>query len=185
MSHLLRVLALASIVAVSGCSSVAVEDYSSDTPRFIAEDFFDGSLIASGVLKDRSGKVIRRFTADIKAYWVDDVGTLEEDFVFDDGEESRRVWTLTPNGDRTYVATAGDVVGDGLANVSGNAMFLDYVLRVPYKDGTIDLRIDDRMYLVSPTVLINESVMSKYGFRVGEILLSIERQEPLPGDRQS
>ena len=54
-------------------------------------------------------------------------------------------------------------------------MFLDYVLRVPYKDGTIDVRIDDRMYLVTPDTLINESVMRKFGFRVGEILLSIER----------
>jgi hypothetical protein len=54
-------------------------------------------------------------------------------------------------------------------------MFLKYVLRVPYGDGSIDLSIDDRMYLVTPDLLINESVMRKFGFRVGEILLTIQR----------
>jgi hypothetical protein len=56
-------------------------------------------------------------------------------------------------------------------------MFLDYVLRVPYKNGTIDLRLDDRMYLISPSVLINETKISKYGFNVGSLILSITRVE--------
>ncbi|MEM6484350.1 MAG: DUF3833 domain-containing protein [Pseudomonadota bacterium] len=159
------------------CSSIEVTDYVGASPEFVPNEFFSGDLTASGVVKNRSGKVIRRFTADIVAYWKNGVGTLEEDFVFDDGEVSRRVWTLTPDGVGTYAATAGDVVGTGNARTSGNAMFLDYVLRVPYKDGSIDLKIDDRMYLVTPSILINESVMRKFGFRVGEIVLTIERQE--------
>lgn len=161
---------------VSGCSSVTVDDYASNTPVLVAEEFFDGQLTAHGVVKDRGGKVIRSFTADIKAYWRDGVGTLEEDFVFDDGEIDRRVWTLTPAGPNRYVGTAGDVVGEGEVTIAGNSMFLDYVLRIPYGDGTLDLRIDDRMYLVSPDVLINESRMVKFGLQVGEILLVIERQ---------
>ena len=49
---------------------------------------------------------------------------------------------------------------------------------MPWRDGSIDLRIDDRMYLVDEQTLINESVMYKFGFRVGEILLVIRRLEP-------
>lgn len=180
---LLRVVLLATIFAVSACSSVSVKDYVDNTPVFQPESFFDGKLVAKGVLKDRSGLVIRRFTADINAYWREGIGTLEEDFLFDDGEESRRVWTLTPapssTETRSYVATAGDVVGEGRANVAGNAMFLDYVLRVPYGDGSIDLAIDDRMYLVSSDLLINESQMRKFGVSVGQILLSIQRLGPI------
>ncbi|GAB5414156.1 MAG: DUF3833 domain-containing protein [Congregibacter sp.] len=164
------------ILMTAACSSVQVSDYTDKQPLFIPEEFFSGALVASGVLKDRSGRVTRRFTADINAYWRDDVGVLEEDFEFDDGELSRRVWTLTPTGGGRYRATAGDVVGDGEARTAGNAMFLDYVLRVPYKDSTIDLKIDDRMYLVTPDLLINESVMRKFGLRVGEIVLTIQRQ---------
>ncbi|MFK7831079.1 MAG: DUF3833 domain-containing protein [Congregibacter sp.] len=162
---------------VSACASVSVDDYATMEPEFVPERFFDGPLVATGMVKDRGGRVIRRFTADIDASWVDGIGTLDERFLFSDGEESHRVWTLMPLGQGRYRATAGDVVGDGHAQVAGNAMFLDYVLQVPYGDGTIDLTIDDRMYLITPDTLVNESVMRKFGFRVGGIVLSIERQD--------
>ena len=158
---------VAACLALAGCSAGGVGQYADREPRLVPEEFFNGDLRAHGVIKDRSGNVIRYFNASIKAYWVDGVGTLEEDFVFDDGELSRRVWTLEPTGENTYRGTAGDVVGDGELTVAGNSMFLDYVLRVPYRDGTIDLRIDDRMYLVSPDVLINESQNAETGFQRG------------------
>jgi hypothetical protein len=163
---------------LGGCAGVDVADYAAERPQLVAEEFFDGDLVATGVVKNRSGRVIRRFTADIDASWTDGVGTLDEDFVFDDGSTDKRIWRLQPLGGGRYSATAGDVVGVGEAQVAGNAMFLDYVLRVPYGDGDIDLRIDDRMYLVTPGRLINESVMRKFGVRVGEILLVIERRDP-------
>ena len=168
-------LLLAIAMTIAGCGSVTVDDYAGNTPELIAEQFFDGQLTAHGVVKDRGGKVIRSFNADIRAYWQDGVGTLEEDFVFDDGETDRRVWTLTPAGPGRYAGTAGDVVGEGEVTIAGNSMFLDYVLRIPYGDGTLDIRIDDRMYLVHPDVLINESRMIKFGLQVGEILLVIKR----------
>lgn len=171
-----RLLFAAVVLALAaGCSSVAVEDYSDMRPRFIPAEFFDGRLTAHGVVMNRGGKVTRHFNADIQASWADGVGTLEEDFVFDDGEQQRRVWTLTPDGRGGYIGRAGDVVGDGSLSFSGNAVFLDYVLRVPYGDGTIDVSVDDRMYLVSPDVLVNESRLSKFGFDVGRILLTILR----------
>ena len=95
--------------------------------------------------------------------------------MFDDGEQQTRVWTLKPSGDNLYVATAGDVIGDGKMKVAGNSLFLDYVLRVPYDGDSIDLRIDDRMYLVSDRILLNESIMTKWGFEVGSIMLVIEK----------
>jgi hypothetical protein len=163
------------LLLASGCSSVTVEDYQAMVPEFIPSEFFNGRLTAHGVVMSRGGSVTRLFNAEISAYWKNGVGTLEEDFVFDDGEEQRRVWTLTPDGSGGYIGRAGDVVGDGSLRFAGNAVFLDYVLRIPYGDGTLDLRVDDRMYLVSPNVLINESQLSKLGFDVGRILLTIVR----------
>ncbi|HAN26736.1 MAG TPA: DUF3833 domain-containing protein [Haliea salexigens] len=168
-------LLLVLLLGLSGCGVVTVDEYASNQPTLTPETFFQGQLTAHGVIKDRGGKVIRYFNADIKAYWQDGIGTLEEDFLFDDGELDRRVWTLTPTGEGQYVGTAGDVVGEGKITVAGNSMFLDYVLQIPWDDGTLDLRIDDRMYLVNPTTLINESIMTKFGIRVGEILLVISK----------
>ena len=177
----MNLLVKATIVAagmafISACSSVTIDRYAGNKPQLVAEEFFNGQLAAHGIVKDRSGEVMRYFSASIKAYWVDGIGTLDESFVFDDGEEQTRVWKLRPNADGSYVATAGDVIGEGKMKVAGNSLFLDYVLRIPYGDDTIDLRIDDRMYLVSEKVLLNESVMTKWGFKVGQITLVIEKK---------
>lgn len=171
-----RALVMLSIIATASCSSVSVEDYTDNKPRLVAEEFFNGELSAHGIVKDRGGQVIRYFSAEIDAYWVDGIGTLDEQFVFDDGERQTRVWKLKPTGAGKYIATAGDVVGEGAMQVAGNSVFLDYVLRIPYGDGTIDLKIDDRMYLVSERVLLNESIMTKWGFEVGQIALVITRE---------
>jgi len=158
-----------------GCSSATIDDYQGRSPAFAPEAFFNGALTAHGVVKDFSGKAIRHFQADITGCWRDGVGSLYEDFNFDDGEQQTRIWTLTPDGNQTFIGTAGDVVGEGLASWEGNAMFLDYTLRIELEDGPIDVRIDDRMYRVSENVVINESKMRKFGFGVGEILLTLIR----------
>jgi hypothetical protein len=159
-----------------GCSHIRVTDYSDARPLLEVEQFFTGQLSAHGIVKDGSGKVIRRFNADIAARWVDGVGTLTEDFVFDDGETQRRVWTLKADGNGHYTGTAGDVVGEARIQQAGNSLFLDYVLRLPYRGSEVDVRVDDRMYLLSPDILINESSLTKFGWEVGTLVLVISRQ---------
>lgn len=158
-----------------GCSPIQVTDYQDARPLFDAEQFFTGKLTAHGIVKDRSGKVIRLFNAELVAEWADGVGTLAEKFVFDDGETQSRVWTLRKTGDGRYTGTAGDVVGEAQLRQSGNALFLVYVLRLPYQGGEVDVRVDDRMYLITPDILINESDLSKLGFEVGSLTLVIMR----------
>lgn len=171
-----RLLTPLLILLLAACSQVQIEQHADLQPAITLEQFFSGQLSAHGVVKDRSGKIIRTFNADIAASWDAGVGTLDEDFVFDDGEQQKRLWTLTPQADGSYTGTAADVVGAGQLQVAGNSVFLDYVLRIPYKDGTIDVRVDDRMYLVTENILLNESRMLKFGFQVGSLLLVIMRQ---------
>ena len=163
------------LLLINACNSISVQDYAEQQPTLVMEEFFDGQLSAHGVVKNWRGLVIRTFNADIKAYWENGVGTLEEDFLFDDGEQQRRVWTLRPADGGGYIGTAGDVVGEAEVKIAGNSVFLDYVLMIPWGDGTLNIRIDDRMYLVDPNVIINESAMSKFGLPVGQIQLVIRR----------
>ena len=160
---------------LAGCQSASIDHYRTSSPSLNPAEFFDGFLTAHGIVKDYSGTVIRTFNADIHACWKDGIGTLDESFLFDDGEEQTRKWELTPNSAQRYTATAGDVVGNGDAEWAGNALFLNYVLSVALDEDTIDLSIDDRMYRVSDHVVINESKMSKFGLPVGEIVLTIIR----------
>jgi len=171
-------LLIAVLALLSGCSGPALTDYADRGPRLVPEQFFSGELTARGVVKDFSGEVIRTFDADISASWNSaGVGTLDEVFRFDDGEVQTRVWTLTPSdsGD-SYRAEAGDVVEPGTMRWSGNAIHMNYLLRVAYGDGTLDVRMDDWMYLVTPDTLINQTTMSKWGIDVGEIVLVIQKQ---------
>lgn len=169
------VVTLVVALVMTGCARIPIHEYKDNKPKLVLEQFFNGSMQAHGIVENRHGKVIRYFNVTIDAHWKDGVGTLEEHFVYNDGSTGQRIWTLKRVGDNHYIGTAGDIVGQADIQVAGNAMYLNYVLRLPYKNGTIDLAIDDRMYLVEPGVLINESRMSKWGFGVGRILLVIER----------
>lgn len=165
------------ILVFSGCASIGVNKYASFEPEMVPETFFNGPMSAHGIVKNRKGEVIRYFNADIMGSIQGDTIILDEEFIFNDGEKQKRVWKIKklPNG--TYSATAGDVVNEGLGEVSGNSMFLKYVLAVPYKGKTINITIDDRMYLVKPNILINESIMTKFGFKVGQIILVIKKND--------
>lgn len=167
---------LLSTLLLAGCAGPALEDYQDRKPILTPQEFFTGELSARGVVRDFSGEVIRTFDADITASWDSDgIGTLDEEFRFDDGEVQTRVWTLTPDNGALH-ADAGDVVEPGTMRWQGNAINLNYVLRVAYGDGTIDVRMDDWMYLVTPDTLINQTTMTKWGVEVGEIVLVISKQ---------
>ena len=163
------------LALITGCAGPSLDSYRDNQPVLVPQDFFEGELSARGVVKNFSGEVIRTFDADIVASWDDEgVGTLDEVFRFDDGEVQTRVWTLTPK-DEAYHATAGDVVEPGTMRWQGNAIHMNYLLRVPYGDSTLDVRMDDWMYLVTPDTLINETTMSKWGIDVGEVVLVIQK----------
>jgi len=171
-------LLIAALALLSGCSGPALTDYAERGPKLIPEQFFNGELTARGVVKGFSGEVIRTFDADISASWDSaGVGTLDEEFRFDDGEVQTRVWTLTPSDTAdSYHADAGDVAEPGMMRWSGNTIYMNYVLQIAYGDGTLDVRMDDWMYLVTPDTLINQTTMSKWGVDVGELVLVIQRK---------
>jgi hypothetical protein len=173
--HRFLALLLPILLFTAGCAGVRVTDYAERQPVLKPEVFFNGPMTAHGVVKDRKGRVIRHFNAEIVGRWEGNTGVLEEDFIFDNGELQRRVWTFVLGKDGRLTGTAGDVVGEAKGRISGNAFFLKYVLRVPYRGRDIDLTIDDRLYLTDENTLIAESIMKKFGFRVGEILLVMRK----------
>lgn len=170
-----KILAVICLFMLSACSAPDISLYANNEPKFELEEFFSGSLTAHGILKNRSGEVIRYFNATLEGRWENGVGTLAEEFLFDDGEIQNRTWTMTPDENGQYIATANDVTGFGEVKISGNALFMDYILQVPYKGDTLEVRVDDRMYMVKDGVVMNESVMTKFGFEVGYLSIVIQK----------
>lgn len=158
----------------AGCSAMQIDDFTETKPAFVPEKYFNGELTAYGIVKDRSGKIIRSFKGDLVGSWDENgVGTLDESFIYDDGEFQKRVWTLTPNGQNSYIGTAGDIVGNAQMKNNGNTVVIDYTMRVPYGDSTIDINVKDWLHLQEDGVIINHSKMKKFGFEVGELVITI------------
>ncbi len=162
---------------LSGCTGVTVSDYAGREPTFDPVTFFNGTLVAEGVVLSRGGKVNRYFTATIEATWNEDSGTLDEVFQWNDGERQTRVWQFEKVGERHYEGRAGDVVGTAEMRYQGNAVNMEYLLVVPLSNGrTVNIRMDDWLYQTSENTLVNVTEMSKFGFKVGEVVLTMRRQ---------
>ena len=101
---------------------------------------------------------------------------LDERFSWSDGTTSTRVWTLTRQADGSFRGRAGDVVGEAMGEVAGNALRWRYVLALPVDDKVYNVDFDDWMFLMDDKVMLNRSYMSKWGFRLGEVTLTFVKR---------
>lgn len=160
---------------LTACGSVSVSDYSNTSPQLDLREFLNGELRAYGMLQDRSGRMTRRFTATLQGSWNGEEGVLAEVFQFDDGEVQERTWRLRHEGDGRYTGTAGDVIGTATGSIGGSVFHWQYQLDVPWRDDSIAVNLDDWLYLVDAQHLLNRTTLTKFGFRVGELTLLIEK----------
>jgi hypothetical protein len=172
---LVAAIAGAAALALCGCAGPQPADYAAQRPLFDFKRYFDGTLLAHGLVSDRSGKVVRRFVVTMRCDWVGDSGTLDEQFVYDDGERQNRVWHVRRLADGSMVGTADDVVGQASGTSSGSAFNWRYTLRLPVGGTVYEVQFDDWMHLIDERTVLNKAVMSKFGVRVGEVLLSFSR----------
>ena len=165
--------AAAATLLLGACASAPTPaDYANETPVFDLRSYFNGDITAHGIFTDRAGKVARRFTVLMKCSWVGDEGVLDENFTYSDGKKERRVWHLKKLPGGKYTGTADDVVGTALGESAGNALRWSYTLRLPVDGSMYEVQFDDWMYLMTEHVMLNKAVMSKFGFRLGEVTLS-------------
>lgn len=170
----LLLIALTSLLA--GCSGPQVEEYQSQGPSFDLQEYFNGPIKAWGLVQDRSGKVTRRFDVDMVGHWEGNIGTLEEDFEYYDGETQRRVWTITKHSAEHYSGGASDILGTASGEVAGNAMRWAYDMDLKVGDDSYRIRFDDWMFLMNDGVLINRSYLKKFGVTVAELTLFMQKQ---------
>ena len=104
--------------------------------------------------------------------------TLDEDFLFDDGEKDFRQWRIKKLEDGTYEGRADDVIGTAKGVASGNSLHWSYVLDLKRDSGSsIKVKLDDWMFLQSGGVLLNRARMSKFGIELGQITISFRKIE--------
>jgi len=170
-----------SAALLTACGSVDVEQYAAEKPTLELPVFFNGTLDAWGIFQKRSGELARRFHVEIIGTWESPTrGQLDEYFTYSDGEKQRRVWTLTRQPDGTWQGTADDVKGVAIGKVAGNALHWRYVLELPVDGKVYNVDFDDWMWQLDENSMMNRSVMSKFGFDLGEVTLFFRKREAAP-----
>lgn len=178
----LRLLMTACVLMTSfslaGCSSIQPKDYAGDSPKLSLESFFNGTLDVHGMVHDRSGKVLRRFTMVMNASWNGPVGTLNEELLWSDGEKESKTWILTKTAEGKYEGTMGDVVGRATTEVSGNAFQMLYVVKVPVGDDKkiYEFDVEDWMHMIDEKTLLSRTTMTKFGVRVANVTVSYRKR---------
>ncbi|MDP3272419.1 DUF3833 domain-containing protein [Limnobacter sp.] len=173
---LILTAAIASALAMSGCSTPKVTDYAAQKPVLELRDYFNGTLDAYGIFTDRSGQVVKRFTVVMECSWQGDQGVLDELFSYSDGSTQRRVWRLQRLADGRFTGQADDVVGTAQGQQSGNAFHWTYTLALPVDGRVIEVQFDDWMYLMTDKVMLNKAAMRKWGVSLGEVTLSFVKR---------
>ncbi len=92
-----RWLLLIPFLLLSGCGA-SLDDYRGQGPNWDLARFFNGKLVAHGLVTDRSGEVTSRFRVEMVGRWQNGKGELFEQFYFDDGRQQTRTWYLSKGG---------------------------------------------------------------------------------------
>ncbi|QFI36941.1 DUF3833 domain-containing protein [Moritella marina ATCC 15381] len=171
----LTILPLLALPLIASCSSPTLDDYQQTTPVFAFDSFFDGDLIAYGIVFNRNGNMTRRFHVELSASWQGEQGTIKEWFTFDDGEKSTRIWNITKKSANLYEGTASDVIGIAKGRTQGAALHWQYELMINVDGSDYEVALDDWMYLLDEKRLFNKTDIVKFGVKVGEINLVIEK----------
>ncbi len=167
------------LALLAGCG-LSPERYQQQQPPLQLEQYLNGPLIAVGTVSDWRGAVSRRLCVELDGQWQDGVGTLDEQFYFDDGERQQRIWTIRASAEG-YSGTAADIKGEALGVVGGFAMNWQYAMDLQVGDDQYSVTFDDWLYQLDEVHLLNRAAIRKFGLQVGEVtLLFIRGQSQCP-----
>ena len=141
-------------------------------PVFDPATYFTGTLKAYGTFVDRFGSVRRQFYVAVEGRRMDQGFQLDEAFIYDDGETEMRQWNIADVGDGHYTGICADVVGHASGHLKGNMLSWRYKFRLPLYGRKVTVTFDDIMVLQEAEILINRAVISKWGIKLGEVLIS-------------
>ena len=149
-----------------------IEKFKGSQPILTLEDYFEGKTEAWGMFHDRFGNLKRTFKVDITGTIESNTLTLDEKFLYDDGEQDSRVWTIKILGNNQYSGTASDVVGEATGISEGNALNWKYKLNLKVGDSTILVDFDDWMFLQDRNILMNRAEVKKWGLNIGVVSIT-------------
>ena len=182
MYKLSSYLTLFIILLFTGCSQTDMKEFQNNTPKLDLFEFFAGETIAYGIFEDRFGNLKRQFRVNINGKIDNQILTLDEDFLYDDGEQAKRIWKIEKKIDNNqkiiYEGQADDVEGKASGSISGNALNWSYDIYLNIKGSDIKVHFNDWIYKQSEDLAINRAYVSKFGINIGSVTLVFLRGNP-------
>ena len=175
MCKLSSYLTLFIILLFTGCSQTDMKEFQNNTPKLDLFEFFAGETIAYGIFEDRFGNLKRQFRVNINGKIDNQILTLDEDFLYDDGEQAKRIWKIEKKIDNNqkiiYEGQADDIEGKASGSISGNALNWSYDIYLNIKGSDIKVHFNDWIYKQSEDLAINRAYVSKFGINIGSVTL--------------
>ncbi|MEM1143965.1 MAG: DUF3833 domain-containing protein [Pseudomonadota bacterium] len=171
------IIALSSML-LSGCAtSLDGSRYLEQSPEFDLFGFFEGDVRAWGVVQNRSGEVVQRFTVDIRGTVEGATLTLDESFTYGLGEGvQERVWTIEQADDGSYTGSASDILGTAIGESYGNAFRWAYAMDLPVGEQIYRVKFEDWIFALDEQRMINRSYIQKFGLDLAEVTIYMERR---------
>jgi len=152
-----------------------MKQFENNTPKLNLFSFFEGDTIAYGIFEDRFGNLKRQFRVNIKGSVDKEELTLDEEFLYDDGEQAKRIWKIKKIVDDkkniVYSGQADDVEGNASGSISGNALNWSYDIFLNIKGSNVKVHFNDWIYQQSDEIAINRAYVSKFGVNIGSVTL--------------
>lgn len=165
---------LCMLMLLTSCSA-DIEQYQESTPEFKLEKFFNGKVIGYGLVTDFNDNITRRFTVDIVGTWQGNKGTLDEDFIYDDGETQFRRWHIEKINSTEYQGKADDIIGTATGKRSGAVVHWQYTMALKVDGDTYEVHFDDTMALIDDNHMINKAKINKFGINIANVTLFFEK----------
>ncbi|RHW75038.1 DUF3833 domain-containing protein [Colwellia sp. RSH04] len=177
MNNLTKVVFISLFIPFIFSCSTDINEYQPSGKAFDIKSYFNGNVIAWGMVQDYNKKVSRRFCVEIIGQWQGNEGKLAETFYFDDGEMSYRNWQLIKQDNGEYLGTAEDVKGTAIGKHSGFAFQFQYDLLLTLDDDVYQVSMDDWMYQIDDHRVMNKTSMSKFGIKLADITLFFDKEQ--------
>ncbi len=183
-------------VGLLACARNGGDVLADRTPRLDLQTFFAGQTIALGIFEDRFGNLRRQFRVVLEGAVEGEVLTLNETFLYDDGEKDFRKWVirrtdLGTGGEALYEGSADDITGVARGAVSGNALNWQYDVVLSIGGREVEVHFDDWIYRQHEDVAINRAYVSKFGIDIGSVTIvflrgdAVDALRPLDLERWS
>ncbi|MEH6525215.1 MAG: DUF3833 domain-containing protein [Sneathiella sp.] len=168
-------LAITLVILLSSCGTMKPEQFENADQKLNLFTYFDGRTTAWGIFEDRFGDLRRQFKVSIEGTVEGDTLTLDENFIYDDGEISRRVWSIVRKDDHNFEGTADDIIGVAKGVSYGNALNWKYSMDLKVEDSLWRVKFDDWLYRQADDVIINKAKVTRWGIEIGTVTLFFKK----------